>query len=1102
VPARRLQVRKPDAAARPRPAEGAGRDAREPAAKGTRERVRHVPLDLGKTRPVWERRRLERRSDVLRGGPDTLVVKVAALRIDFERDSRDNLTTGNGRFQQTQDDPLAFIDPAPHDKSYFEAHLQALDRYWSSMTYGLLRIEGEVFPRGPEFDGYRLGDLADYHPENPDEFFTVEGLTNFFKDAIRAADRDTALVWDDHDVLFLMHAGSDWQNDVLQNTPFDLPTFSITLSDSDVVVTDSIPPDPPDTVTTGIVFPETSSQDGFFVALNGAIAHEMGHQLGLFDIYNVETFAPTVAFYDLMDSGNLASVFVPNPVDTTRLEQVIGVLPTAVGAWSRWLVTFQFGLDPPLVKQDVIRARLRAIQSRIPEGTLPPGVFKWFRLPISNTEYFLVENRVDDLDGTTRGPNGEILSYNTALDQDDSTGVVLGPINDETSEISHNYDLLLDPGVLIWHIDERQALANLTQGRGLNVIFEKRSVTIEEADGLVDIGSPFSPFPLGTDQETFHARNNADFTPHTRPNSDSNLGSPSNISVTSIGERDTTIAMDIAFSSKPRGWPMEVSPYPASGRTSVVAADADGDGIAEIAAAGDSAVFLFRYDDADGDGDVDVAGAWPAPGGGGRLFGSPAYTPTFGDYDADGRLELAVVTDSGSVYCWRNDGTPYGGADSTGVLFAMGAGLGPSWSAIAADLDRDGADEMIVVTLDGDFLAWKIPAAGPPAVHFDRRILADPVAGLETTIAIGDVDGDSETEGVLAFIHGAEVQFQIFAPDGRRPIAKSYALPEGHVGERVWLGLADLDRDPRANTLEIVLATEGGWLAVADLEGRLLEGWPRTVPPPVHGPPAFADVDEDGLLEIALVSEAQKFHVLNYNATEVPGFPASPPLADFPRTFGADVPGPVIADVDGDGRLDVVSGLMDFTVRAIAPDGKQVDGFPIVTGGQVRSTPAILDANGDGRLELYVHSSDGNVYARILPGLASSTNPAWSMFGGGPKLHGNYPDARLPNLVSTGDAILNGPVILFPNPVLPNHDGLSVRYRLGSELASAAEVHVTTFNLAGEEVDTRRGSVASNTENVVTIPRALLASGVYFCRVQAFSGDRVETRLERFAVVR
>jgi M6 family metalloprotease-like protein len=1081
-----------------RESDPAGREAQAPGIAPPPERVRRLPLDLGSVKPVWERRQLERRPSVLRAGVDTVVVRVAAIRVEFDEDRKGNLTTGDGRFMRVNEDSMnVFIDYPPHDEAYFQAHLTALDRYWSSMTYGCLRIQGEVFPRNSELDGYRLTDMADYHPDSPDEFFTVEGLTNFFRDAVRAADEDPDLVWSDHDVFFIMHAGSDWQNDVLQDSPFDIPTFSISLTDSDVVVTDSIAPDPPDTVTTGIVFPETSSQDGFLVALNGAIAHEMGHQLGLFDIYNVETFAPTVAFYDLMDSGNLASVFIPNPNVPADTVQVIGVLPTAVGAWSRWLVTFQFGINPTLLKGDLNRARLRAIQSRAGPATLPPRSSKWFQLPISDTEYFLVENRVDNLDGFYQG------GFNTALDQDDLTGVVLGPAKADPQDdsISHNYDLLIDPGVLIWHIDERQALANLTQGRGINVIFEKRSVTIEEADGIVDIGSPFSFFPLGTDKETYHADNNADFTPYTRPNSDSNLRSPSNILITSIGERDTTVAMDISFSSKPTGWPMEVSDYGLSGRASLVAADTDGDGRAEMAAVGDSAAFLFRYDDRDGDGDVDLAGAWPAPLPDMRLYGQPTYTPTLGDWDGDNSLELTVVTDSGAVHCWGSDGTPYGSADSTGVIIQLSPEGAPAWSAIPADFDKDGADEMYLITLDGEFLSFDL-SSGTPSERFRRRILPDSVSALLSTMAIGDTDGDSRFDGVISYVQDGRVHFQIFGADGRRPVTRSFELPEEHEGERVWVSLADLDRDPRANTLESFLATEGGWLAVVDSQGRVQPGWPQSVDPPIHGPAAFGDLDQDGLLEIAFMSEARSVHALNYNGTEIPGFPASPEFADFPTSFGGDVPGPAIADVDGDGRLDIVVGLMDFTVRAIAPDGKEVDGFPIVTGGQVRSTPAILDANGDGRLELYVHSADGHVYSRILAGLASDRNPVWSMFGGGPRLHGSYADAALPNLVSTEGKILNGPVHVYPNPLFAGDGELTVRYTLGTELAAAAEVHITMYNLAGEAVDSRRGSVHPNTQNIVTIPGDRLVSGVYICNVRARSGDVVETRLERFAVIR
>lgn len=1056
------------------------------------ESARHGHLHFGKPAPSLFQ---SPRAAELRGGTlDTLVVRIAILRMEFDADRKGSLTTGDGHFLQENPDPNGiFIDPAPHDDRYFRAHLEAVSRYWSSITYGHVRFEGDVFPRGQRFGAYHLTDMADYGPRNDQEPFSIEGLTNYSREALMAADADPDLVWSDYDVIFVAHAGADWQNDILQDTPFDLPSFSITLSDSQVVVADE-----GDTLTTMITHPESSSQDGFQVALNAVVAHEMGHQLGLLDLYDVETFAPTVAFYDVMDSGTNISVFVPSPANPDSLVEVIGVLPSAVGAWNRWLVTFPFGIEPPEVKEDLPRAGLRAIQAR---GELPPGMARWYRVPMSDTEYFLVENRVDDLDGQTNGV------YNTALDQDDSTGVVLGPIVGDSDPplISHNYDLLIDPGVLIWHVDERQALAFLSQGRGINVDFLKRSVTIEEADGLVDIGSPFSPFPLGTDREAFWAGNNSNFTPTSRPNSDSNLGSPSGISITNIGPRGLDVTMDIGFTSKPRGWPMRVGAYGTSGRTSTTAADVDGDGIYEIASLGESAAYEFRYDDRDLDGEVDVPAGWSLTGQ--PLRGVPAFTQTLGDLDGDHRLELLCGTDSGFVYAFGSNGLPFGGADSTGILFDYGIDARPSWPPTPADLDGDGVDELYVAGEDARLRGYDVPLSGPPVERFTPRPLpdlatADSTDVLSSTLAFGDVNDDGLLDGLVSFVHGDSLYLQRFAADGRRTLRATYLLPEdagASATERVWMGLADLDRKAGATDLEIVLALESGWVLVVSPLGEVQSGWPLKLSGRASGPPAFGDVDGDGLLEIVL-SGGVEVHALNYNGTEMPGWPALPRLVDYPGDPQPTGPA-AIADVDGDGSLDVVCGFVDFTVRALGADGREIAGFAIPTGAPLHTSPVILDANADGRLDLFVQTGDGHVYGKILGGLASDANPAWPMFAGGHRLHGAYDSSRLPIARNGPSSVLAGKVVIFPNPVR-DAETFRVRYTLGPGLDASTQVDVTLYNVAGEKVRSAKGTTFANTENVVTLSSADLASGVYLCTLRARSGTREETARDRIAVIR
>jgi hypothetical protein len=564
--------------------------------------------------------------------------------------------------------------------------------------------------------------------------------------------------------------------------------------------------------------------------------------------------------------------------------------------------------------------------------------------------------------------------------------------------------------------------------------------------------------------------------------------------------------MDISFSSKPRGWPVEIGPYGATGGLAAVAADADGQEGAEIAVASDSCAFLFRYEDSDEDDDdvVDTAGDWPQPAPDMRTFGRPAYTPALGDVDADHRLEMLVVTDSGAVYCWNDDGTPVAAADSTGLIFSFGAQARPTWSAIPADLSGDGVDEVYLVTHDARLYGLDLTVSPPDSLFPSRPLLGnypDPADSLVSTLAFGDLTADDRLDGLVSYIFQDSVHIQKFDAGGRRILRLGYPLPQGHAATRVFLGLADVNRSSENNDQEIVLVTDDGWIHVVDRAGEPCAGWPRTVTAPVGGPPAFGDLDGDGLLEIAITSAGNRLNAFNYNGTQMLGWPVDLALADFPG-YGQAASPPVIADVDGDGRQDVLAGFTDFTIRALDADGEEIPGFPLMVGGPADAPPAILDANGDGRLDLFVQNYDGRVYARILAGFATSENPAWGMFAGGPRLHGSFAEARLPELRADDAVVLRGPITVYPNPVFHQHGQITIRYTLGSALAQASEVEISIYNLAGEVVERLQGPVYENTENVVTLAGDRLASGVYLCTVRARSGDRVAMDQQKFAVIR
>ena len=259
-----------------------------------------------------------------------------------------------------------------------------------------------------------------------------------------------------------------------------------------------------------------------------------------------------------------------------------------------------------------------------------------------------------------------------------------------------------------------------------------------------------------------------------------------------------------------------------------------------------------------------------------------------------------------------------------------------------ADVDGDSVEELIATTYGtganpyNEGIIYVIELDGSDAPGWPVLLYSGPIP---STPVITDFDGDGEREIFVGSWYGAHM----FRDDG----TYEFGWPLNY-GAYYSPSAGDVDND---GLPEAIYPASNGRIYAFNGDGTILPWFPITVPHDYPGTPALGDIDGDGMLEIIcginrgpVVPGRFELYAWNpENASPVPGFPV--------YLCGIIKSSPAIADLDGDGDLEIIVDAYDTTnydsLYVIEGDGEVAPGWPRAAPGSRLSSPAIGDLYPD-----------------------------------------------------------------------------------------------------------------------------------------------------------